>query len=74
MSQPTLMYINAIQGADENEFSVKIKRDYRDLFTGIGNMNITLEIKLKDNVVPYVALIRRNHYIWNYKSWWMKAS
>ena len=59
MSQPTPTYVNAIQGADENEFSVKIKHDYRDLFTGIGNMNITIEIKLKDNVVPYVALIRR---------------
>ena len=32
---------------------------YKDLFTGIGNMNTTIDIKLKDNAVPYVAPIRR---------------
>ena len=53
------MYVNAIQGADKNEFSVKIKRDYKDLFTGTENMNTTIDIKLKDNAVPYVAQIRR---------------
>ena len=52
------MYVNAIQGADD-EFSVKIKHEYKDLFTGIGNMNTTKDIKLKDNAVPYVAPIRR---------------
>ena len=52
------MYVNAIQGADD-EFSVKIKCEYQDLFTGIGNMYTTIDIKLKDNAVPYVAPIRR---------------
>ena len=55
---PTPMYVNAIQ-SDDNEFSVKIKHEYKDLFTGIGNMNTTIDIKLKDNAVPYVAPIRR---------------
>ena len=41
------MYVNAIQGADENEFSVKIKCEYKDLY------------KLRDDAVPYVAPIRR---------------
>ena len=35
VSHSTPMYVNAIQGADENEFSVKIKHEYKDLFTGI---------------------------------------
>ena len=52
------MYINAIQGADD-ELNVKIKCEYKDLCTGIGNMNTTKNIKLKDNAVPYVAPIRR---------------
>ena len=52
------MYVNAIQGDEENEF-IKIKREYKVLFTGIGNMNTTIYIKLKDNAVPYVAPIRR---------------
>ena len=56
--RPTPMYVNAIQG-DEDEFSVKIKHEYKDLFTGIGNMNTTIDIKLKDNAVPYVAPILR---------------
>ena len=56
---PTPMYVNAIQGADENQFSVKIKCEYNNLFTGIGNMNTTIDIKLKENAVPYVAPIRR---------------
>ena len=50
------MYVNAIQG-DDDEFSVK--REYKDLFTGIGNMNTTIDMKLKENAVPYVAPIRR---------------
>ena len=53
------MYVDAIQGAEENEFSVKIKCNYKDLFTGIGNMNTVIDIKLKDNAIPYVAPIRR---------------
>ena len=57
--RPTPMYVNAIQGAEESEFSVKIKCEYKDLFTGMGNMNTTIDIKLKDNAVPYVAPIRR---------------
>ena len=32
---------------------------YKDLFTGIGNMNTTIDINLKDNAVLYVAPIRR---------------
>ena len=52
------MYVNAVQGAD-NEFSVKIKHEYKDLFSGIGNMNTTIDIKLKENAVPHVAPIRR---------------
>ena len=52
------MYVNAIQG-DDDEFSVKIKHEYKDLFTGIGNITTTIDIKLKDNAVPYVAPIRR---------------
>ena len=59
VSYSTPVYVSAIQGADENEFSVKIKCDYKDLFTGIGNVNTTIDIKLKENVVPYVAPIRR---------------
>ena len=58
-SQSTPMYVNAIQGAEENEFSIKIKHDYKDLFTGIGNMNTVIDIKLKNNAIPYVAPIRR---------------
>ena len=56
--RPTPTYVNAIQGADD-EFSVKIKCEYQDLFTGTGNMYTTIDIKLKDNAVPYVAPIRR---------------
>ena len=58
-SLSTQMYVNVIQGAEENEFSIKIKHDYKDLFTGIGNMNTMINIKLKDNAVPYIAPIRR---------------
>ena len=54
------MYVNAIQNnADSDEFSNKIKHDYKDLFTGIGNMNTVIDIKLKDNAIPCVAPIRR---------------
>ena len=52
------MYVNVIQGADD-EFSIKIKCDYSDLFTDIGNMNTTIDIKLKDGAVPYVVPICR---------------
>ena len=55
----TPMYVNAIQGTEEREFSIRIKCEYKDLFTGIGNMNTVIDIKLKDNVVLYVAPIRR---------------
>ena len=58
--QSTLMYVNAIQNdADSDEFSIKIKCEYKDLFTGIGNMNTEIDIKLKEGAVPYVAPIRR---------------
>ena len=54
------MYVNTIQNdAGLDEFSIKNKHDYQDLFTGIGNMNTVIDIKLKDNTVPYVAPIRR---------------
>ena len=56
----TPMYVNAIQNdADSDEFSIKIKHDYKDLFTGLGNMNTIIDIKLRDDAVPYVAPIRR---------------
>ena len=58
-SQSTLMYVNAIQGVEENEFSIKIKCDYKDWLTGIGNMKTMIDIKLKDNAIPYEAPIRR---------------
>ena len=58
--QSTSMYANAIQNdADSDEFSIKIKHEYKDLFTGIGNMNTVIDIKLKEGAVPYVAPIRR---------------
>ena len=54
------MYVNAIQNdAESDEFSIKIKHDYKDLFTGIGNMNTTIDIKLKEGAIPYVVPIRR---------------
>ena len=47
------MYVNAIQSnADLDEFSIKIKSDYKDLFTSIGNMNTTIDIKLKEGLFP----------------------
>ena len=58
--QSTLMYVNAIQNdVDSDEFSNKIKCEYKDLFTGIGNMNTVIDIKLKEGTVLYVAPIRR---------------
>ena len=62
----TSMYVNAIQNnADSDEFSIKIKHDYKDLFTGIRNMNTMIDIKLRDDAVPYVHIPSRNHCIWN---------
>ena len=41
--QSTLIYVNAIQNnADSDEVSIKIKCEYKDLFTGIGNMNTVI--------------------------------
>ena len=54
----TPMYVNAIQD-DDDKFSVKMKCEYKDLFTGISNMNTAMNIKLKDYPVPYVAPIRK---------------
>ena len=55
-----MMYINAIQDKmDTDDFSVKIHREYKDLFTGIGNMNTTIDTKLKEGATPNVAPIRR---------------
>ena len=60
MKQSTPVYVIAVQNdASSDEFSIKIKCDYKDLFTGIGNMNTVIDIKLKDNAVLYVAPIRR---------------
>ena len=53
-------YLNAIQNdADSDEFSIKIKHQYNNLFTGIGNMNTVIDIKLKEGAIPYVAPIHR---------------
>ena len=39
------MYVNAIQNdADSDEFSIKIKREYKDLFTSMGNMNTWMHL------------------------------
>ena len=58
--QSTSMYVNAIQNdTDSDEFSIKIKHEYKDLFTGIGNMNTVIDIKLREGAVSYVAPIRR---------------
>ena len=54
----TTMYVNAIQG-DDDEFTVEIKCECKDLFTSIGNIHTTTDIKLRDDAVPYVAPIRR---------------
>ena len=55
----TDMYVNAIQtDADSDDFSIRIKCEYKDLFTGIGNMNTVIDIKLKESAIPYVAPIR----------------
>ena len=53
-------YVNAIQtDADLDDFSIRIKCEYKDLFTGIGNMNTVIDIKLKEGAIPYVAPIHR---------------
>ena len=58
--QSTSMYVYAIQNdVDSDEFSIKIKHKYKDLFTCISNMNTVIDIKLKEGAVPYVAPIRR---------------
>ena len=58
--QSTSMYVNTIQNnADSDEFSIKIKCEYKGLFTGIGNMKTVIDIKLKEGAVPYLAPIRR---------------
>ena len=54
----TDMYVNAIQtDADLDDFDIRIKCEYKDLFTGIGNMNTVMDIKLKEGSIPYVAPI-----------------
>ena len=51
-------YVNAIQNdADLEDFSIRIKCEYKDLFTGIGNMNTVIDIRLKEGAIPYVAPI-----------------
>ena len=52
------MYVNAIQSdADSDDFRIRIKCEYKDLFTGIGNMNTVIDINLKEGAIPYVAPI-----------------
>ena len=63
------MYLNAVQGAVDDEFSVKIKHEYSDLFTGIGNMNTVVDIKLKDNAIPYIAPVRRVAHVLQEPLW-----
>ena len=53
-------YVDAMQDKmDTDEFSIKIRHNYKELFTGIGNMNTTIDIKLKEGATPYVSPIRR---------------
>ena len=53
------MYVNTIQSdADSDDFSIRIKCEYKDLFTGIGNMNTVIDNKLKEGDIPYVAAIQ----------------
>ena len=40
-----------------DDFSIRIKHEYKDLFTGIGNMNTVIDIKLKEGAISYVAPI-----------------
>ena len=56
---PTQLHVHAIQ-SESDKFSTEIRQN--DLFTGIGNMNTEINIKLKDNALPYVAPIRRVAY------------
>ena len=57
MSQ-TDMYVNAIQSDGAlDDFSIKIKCEYKDLFTDIGNMNTTVDIQLKEGAILYDAPI-----------------
>ena len=51
-STKTDMYVIAIQSdADSDDFSIRIKCEYKDLFTGIGNMNTVIDIKLKEGAI-----------------------
>ena len=53
------MYVNAINSeADSDDFSIRIKHEYKDLFTGIENMNTVIDINLKEGAIPYVAPIQ----------------
>ena len=56
----TQLHVHAIQNdAGSDKFLIEIMQKYSDLFSGIGNMNTEIGIKLKDNAMPYVAPIRR---------------
>ena len=62
ISQGTLtqLHVHVIQNdAGSDKFLTEIRRKYSDLCSGIGNMNTEIDIKLKDNAIPYVAPIRR---------------
>ena len=55
---PNQLHVNAIQNdIGPDEFSTQVKRKYKDLFNG--NMHTEIDIKLRDDAIPYVAPIRR---------------
>ena len=57
---PNQLHVNAIQNdIGPDEFSTQVRRKYKDLFNGIGNMHTEIDIKLRDDAIPYVAPIRR---------------
>ena len=53
---PNQLHVNAIQNdIGPDEFSTHVKRKYKDLFNGIGNMHTERDIKLRDDAIPYIA-------------------
>ena len=59
LRSPNQLHVNAIQNdIGPDEFSTQVKRKYKDLFNGIGNMHTEIDIKLRDDAIPYVAPIR----------------
>ena len=59
LHSPNQLHVNAIQNdIGPDEFSTQVKRKYKDLFNGIGNMHTEIDIKLRDDAIPYLAPIR----------------